>query len=200
MFSDAEIHVQLDRDGDTVMENVEVTARIPEATEYKHIHFGVWAALGAPTKTGAQKPSDLGIGFVQSIGDGLTGVDMPNNGSGSYEGYWVATVREADDDGDGDISLTNGPASLGADFGKGEITATLTGLAKLSGDITGNKFSGTKASATHSSLNSEGKFSGSFSGGFYGTKAAEAAGIFDFTSEDAEDGEFRGTFGADRKN
>ena len=45
-------------------------AAIPMAMEYDHIHFGVWAALGDPDKkTGLQKLTDLGIGFVQSISD-----------------------------------------------------------------------------------------------------------------------------------
>ena len=39
---------------------------------------------------------------------------------------------------------------------------------------------------------------GEFSGGFYGAKAAEAGGVFAFTSEDQEAGEFSGAFGADR--
>ena len=34
---------------------------------------------------------------------------------------------------------------LTADFGDGDITATLTDLATLEGDITGNTFAGTKA-------------------------------------------------------
>ncbi len=55
-------------------------AIIPEASDYKHIHFGVWAALGEAAKNGDQEISDLGIGFVQNIsGEGLTVVDMPNN-------------------------------------------------------------------------------------------------------------------------
>ena len=58
----------------------QVRAALPVAIDYKHIHFGVWAALGAAETSGSQDLSDLGIGFVQSIGDGLTGADMPNNG------------------------------------------------------------------------------------------------------------------------
>ena len=125
---------------------------------------------------------------------------MPNNGSASYSGNWVATVRTADPDGDGDIVLEHGAATLGADFDKDEISALLTGLATLSGDISGNEISGTKASLiTHDDLDDTGKFTGSFSGGFYGAKAAEAGGVFAFTSEDKEAGEFRGAFGGDRK-
>ena len=199
-YENVDIHItDVDRDGDADTDNaLEVTAKIPEATEYKHIHFGVWAGLGDAEKDGSQELDNLGIGFVQSIGDGLSGDDMPNNGDATYSGNWVAAIRAADEDGDGAISLTSGAASLTADFGDDEITATLTGLATLEGDISGNTFSGTKATATHSSLDADGKFEGSFSGGFYGAKAAEAGGIFDFTSEDAEAGEFRGAFGADR--
>ena len=199
-YTNVDVEVTVAAAGEEAAFETKVRAAIPEATDYEHIHFGAWAALGAAAKTGSQKLSDLGIGFVQSIGDGLSGADMPNNGSGSYEGNWVATVRAADEDGNGAISLTSGDASLSANFGKGEITATLNDLATLSGEISGNTFSGIKASdITHTSLDADGKFTGSFSGGFYGTKAAEAGGIFDFTSEDAEAGEFRGAFGADRK-
>ena len=43
-------------------------------------------------------------------------------------------------------------------------------------------------------------FEGSFSGAFYGSKAAEAGGVFDFESDDGEDegGAFRGAFGGKR--
>ena len=172
-------------DAATVME---VNASIPEATDYRHIHFGAWAALGDAKKDGMQAPADLGIGFVQSIGDGMTGADMPNNGTATYDGSWVAAVRAEDAEGNGDISLVSGDAGLAANFDKDEITANLMGLATLSGDISGNTFSGTKATVMDSDphgLDSGGKFTGSFGGGFYGTKAAEAGGVFDFTSKDA---------------
>ena len=205
-YATADITVLINRDGDDATgdddgnEEVAVTAKIPEATDYKHIHFGVWAALGEPEKDGTQELSDLGIGFVQSIGDGLTGADMPNNGDATYSGNWAAGVQAADEDGNGDISLLHGASTLKADFNMGEITATLTGLATLEGAIDTNTFSGTKATvmAGEHSLDADGKFTGSFSGGFYGAKAAEAGGVFDFTSEDAEDGAFRGSFGGDR--
>ena len=172
----ASIHVMVNRDGDDDMVNVEVTAKIPSASDYKHIHFGAWANLGAAKRSGVQAPADLGIGFVQSIGDGLTGADMPNNGSGTYSGNWVANVQRADEEGDGKITLTNGPADLSANFGKGTITATLMDLATLKGDISGNTFSGEKASAirvTHG-LNAEADFEGSFSGGFYGSQGGRS--------------------------
>ena len=118
-----------------------------------------------------------------------------------YNGNWVAAVRVADEDGNGKISLTNGGASLTADFGKGDITARLMGLATLTGKITEDKintFSGTKATVgadnVHS-LTGGADFTGEFGGGFYGTAAAEAGGVFDFTSKDKEAGEFRGAFG-----
>ena len=184
--------------------DTKVRAAIPEATDYKHIHFGAWAALGAPAKSGSQKLSDLGIGFVQSVGDGLSGADMPNNGGADYSGNWAAAVQGEDEDGNGDIRLMHGAATLNADFSKAEITATLTGLATLEGTIDTNTFTGTKAAVMAEDaenphgLDVDGKFTGSFSGGFYGKQAAEAAGIFDFTSEDQEAGAFRGAFGGDR--
>ena len=194
----------IDGDADTTDDNMqEVTAKIPEATDYKHIHFGVWAALGDPEKNGTQKLSDLGIGFVQNFsGEGLTSIggtsdDMPNGGDATYNGNWVAAVQAADEDGNGAITLLNNAATLTADFGKATISANLTGLATLTGAIAGNTFSGTKAklAATPMGGLTAADFTGSFSGGFYGAKAVEAGGIFDFTSEDAEDGAFRGAFG-----
>ena len=183
-----------------------VKARLPEATEYKHIHFGVWAALGEAAKDGLQEIADRGIGFVQNFsGEGMTSIgggsdDMPNNGEATYMGNWVAAVQREDADGNGPIALDDGAAMLTADFEDGEITALLTGLATLSGDISGNEFLGTEASLiTHEDLDGTGEFTGSFSGGFYGAKAAEAGGIFDFMSEDSEAGAFRGAFGGDRQ-
>ena len=194
---------------DDVNATMQVTAAIPEATDYKHIHFGVWAALGAAAKNGSQKLSDLGIGFVQNFsGEGLTSIgggsdDMPNGGGATYNGNWVAAVQAADGDGNGPISLTNGDASLSANFGMGKITATLTDLATLEGAIAGNMFSGTKATVgtNGNSLTATSDtvaFTGSFSGGFYGAAAAEAGGVFDFTSKDLKAGAFRGAFGADK--
>ena len=180
---------------------VAVTAKLPEATDYDHIHFGVWAALGDAEEDGAQEVDDLGIGFVQNIvtGGSMTGADMPNNGTADYTGNWVATVQEADDDGNGDISLTSGVATIAADFEDGEIIATLEALATLTGRIAGNSFSGTKAVASaDSDLDASADFEGSFSGGFYGAKAAEAGGVFDFESDDDEGGAFRGAFGSNK--
>ena len=59
----------------------------------------------------------------------------------------------------------------------------------------GTRSRGTEAAATGSGLDASADFEGSFSGGFYGAKAAEAGGVFDFASEDNEGGAFRGAFG-----
>ena len=187
--------------GKTTPTETRITATIPAAKAYEHIHFGVWAGLGTAATDGSQSIAALGIGFVQDIaGEGPT-ADMPNNGSATYNGNWVATVREADLEGDGDISLVNGDAILVADFGDEEITATLADLAVLSGTIADNEFSGTKAAVretnTHN-LTAGATFTGSFSGGFAGAKAAEAGGVFGFTSKDQKAGEFRGAFGGAR--
>ena len=117
---------------------------------------------------------------------------MPNTGDAKYNGNWVAAVRRADEQGNGDISLTNGVATFTADFGKDTIKATLAELATLTGTVAGNTFSGTKATVVTNTLglNAAADFTGTFGGGFYGAQAAEAAGVFDFTSKDAEDGEF----------
>ena len=128
---------------------MEVTAKIPEATDYQHIHFGVWAGLGAAEKDGSQALADLGIGFVQSIGDGLTGADMPNNGEAMYRGNWVASVQKSDEDGNGDDLAGNGCRVVDRGLREGQITATLTELATLSGTVSGNTFSGTKAADRH---------------------------------------------------
>ena len=56
-------------------EQVAVTATLPEVTAYKHINFGVWAGLGEAAKDGKQAIADLGVGFVDSIGDGMTADD-----------------------------------------------------------------------------------------------------------------------------
>ena len=168
-----------------------ITAGIPGPVAYQHLHFGAWASLGEAAKDGAQKVTGHGIGFVQSIGDGMTGADMPSTGKGTYNGNWVATVQEAA----GGVGLENGAAKLTADFNKATVKATLTHLATLEGSIDGSMFSGTKATvgANAHGLTSGGKFSGSFDGGFYGAKAAEAGAIFDFDSTNG--GSFRGAFG-----
>ena len=183
-------------------ENVFVTAALPSAKSYSHVHFGVWAGLGEAAKDGSQEIADLGIGFVQSIGDGPTGADMPNHGSADYTGNWVAAIQRAHTGGDGTIHLMNGDASVGANFADGEITATLANLATLKGDITGNTFSGSSASGVSRmhGLDADATFTGTFSGGFYGESAEETAGVFDFSAGDNnEGGAFVGAFGGARE-
>ena len=202
------IATESDTEGTPSATGVGVTATIPEVNDYKYIHFGVWAPLGDAEDDGSQEVSGLGIGFLQDYnGVGLTPIggsntDMPNSGMATYEGDWVAAVQEQDEDGNGGITLEHGAASVTADFGDAEIFATLTGLATLEGDIDGNTFDGTKATVMDDNdynLNSDGKFTGYVAGGFYGESAAEAGGVFDFASEDNEEGAFRGAFGGDKK-
>jgi hypothetical protein len=200
-FRSVQTHVRVPANGTAPMVEKETKATIPDKSAYKHINFGVWAALNNAEKDGSQSLSELGIGFVHNhSGQGMTAADMPNNGSATYSGSWAASVQGKDMDGDGAIMLEYGDASLAADFSNAMITADLKMLAKLSGSISENTFSGTKASdITHTQLDAEAAFTGKFSGAFYGPKAAEAGGIFDFTTADRKGGAFRGAFGADRK-
>ena len=199
-YTNVDVEVTVMANGDSVAFETKVQAAIPEARKYEHIHFGVWAALKAPAASGAQNIADLGIGFVQNFsGGGMTGADMPNGGDATYSGSWAATVETANEDGNGAIVLESGDASVIADFDDGTIVADLDGLATLSGAVTGtgrNTFSGTKASdITHTSLDDEADFHGSFNGAFFGSRGAEAGGVFDFASDDGEGGAFRGAFG-----
>ena len=194
----------VDADDDGTAEQIKIIADIPAAVAYDHIEFGVWAALGEAAEDGSQDVDDLGIGFVQNhSGMGMTGADMPNNGTAAYSGNWVATVQSRHANGEGAIALTNGTASLSADFGDGDFTATLDNLAVLEGNIAGNTFSGTEVTSVadtrlNTTADAGDTYTGSFSGGFYGSKAAEAGGVFDFMSDGMEDGGFRGAFGAAR--
>ena len=184
-------------DDDVTADAGQVTANIPEAKDYEHIHFGVWASLNAA----GINPGGLGIGFVQNYAGAPTEVsDMPNHGSATFDGNWVATIQAADPDGDGTVNLEDGVASMTANFEKMTVEAELTGLATLSGDITGNTFAGTKVSdITHASVSNDADdFMGSTTGGFFGAGAAEAGGVFDFTSDGNEDGAFSGAFGGAR--
>ena len=194
----AALNQQTQREETAPME-AEVTAEIAAPIAYDHIHFGVWATLKEEMGDNSAIAS-LGIGFVQNHDvSGKTGADMPNNGMATYNGDWVATVQKESTVGDGLIDLEDGTAKLTANLDKNELTATLVGLATLTGSISGNTFSGAKVSAvSHSDLGAASAFSGELSGGFYGAKAAEAAGVFDFSSEKMEAGAFRGAFGGKR--
>lgn len=195
-----DIHVDINRDGLTDTgtagnEPVLVTADLPVPKSYSHLHFGVWASLGEAAKDGSQMVTDLGIGFVQNFsGMGMTET-MPIRGMLEHEGNWVAAVQEQND---GGIELQTGKAMLTADIDKDTLKADLMGLAMLEGDLSGSMFSGTKVTVAADNmygLNANGEFTGEFSGGYYGDKAVEAGGTFDFMSEGMADGAFRGAFG-----
>jgi hypothetical protein len=203
-YTDA--NILFDHDGD-VADSADATAEtkiqvsLPQKTDYEHIHFGVWAGLGSADEEGLQDLDDLGIAFVQNYsGMGETAV-MPNHGMAEYKGNWAAAVQGSASDGNGDISFQDGKASMSANFGLGKVTATLTGLATLEGDIAGSRFGGDEATVMTGdhSLNSAGEYTGEFMGAFYGTLASEAGGVFDFGSEDNEDGAFRGAFGGGKE-
>ena len=180
------------------------TVSFPEATEFAHHHYGIWADLKEAAKaTGNNAISKLGVGFVAGLSE-MTGDDMPNHGDATYNGGWIAHVQAADGNGNGPVTMQNGDASMYADFEMGGVDVTLTDLATLEGTIDGNTFSGSKAptieaaAVDNGGLAVAGKFTGSFSGAFFGPKAKEAGGVFDYSSEDNEDGAFRGAFGGVR--
>ena len=189
-------------DNDNVPEDINpVTVRIPMDRDYQHLHFGVWASLGeADDNDGSQMLDELGIGFLQNI----SGSDITQKqgiGTAVFRGDWVAAVQRAHAEGEGSIVLDDGKATLTADFGKGEFTGVLTGLATLEGELDGNGFSGTTVTvpavaSTSYGLIAGSDFDGMFEGGIYGADGAEAGGVFDFSSESS--GGFRGAFGGHR--
>jgi hypothetical protein len=173
---------------------VTLGVEFPTESAYKYISYGIWGSLDSK----GEKLTELGIGFVN--GTAMT-EDMPNNGTGTYAGNWVANVQAAADGGDGAITSHSDTASIAADFGKGTVGVTLTGLAALEGAITENTFSGTKATVMGTpvgGLTGGATVTGTFNGGFFGAKAAEAGGVFSFASKDNVDGAFAGAFGGDR--
>ena len=173
-------------------ERVGVTAAVPMTVDYDHIHFGVWAALGTANKAGVQRLADLGIGFVQNIGEGVT--EKQGIGTATYTGDWVAVIQRQNSTAAGPFTTYDGKAKLTANFDKDEFEADLTNLAMLEGTLDGNGFSGMTAKGImHPDLNKTGKFTGEFSGNIYGAKGEEAAGVFDFDGGEA--GAFRGAFG-----
>ena len=174
-------------------EQVQVKASIPMAVKYDHIHFGVWASLKDNEDGDNSEIAGLGIGFVQSIGDGeTTGLGI---GKAEYNGNWVAVVQTQTSATNKDaFNLDDGAATMTADFDKDEFEADLKGLATLEGTLDGDGFSGVTAKGiTHADLDSNGTFAGEFSGNIYGDKGEEAAGVFDFAGGEA--GSFRGAFG-----
>lgn len=176
-------------DGDNNPEQVQVTAAIPTAVDYDHIHFGVWAGLRGNEDGDNSVIADLGIGFVQNHdGSGVTTGHV--TGTATYSGDWVAVVRPMHSTA---LSVEDGHAALTANFSTDEFTGTLTGLATLEGSLSGNTFSGTDATVSHEDMDASGTFAGSFSGALYGPDGAEAAGVFSFDGGEA--GAFVGAFG-----
>ncbi|WP_419908383.1 transferrin-binding protein-like solute binding protein [Hoeflea sp.] len=185
-----------------VVENV----RFPAVKAFEHMNFGIWSKLNEQKK-GSDKhhPPEPGTGFVSKLPGGTvtpTG-DMPNFGTATYEGIYTADIRAADPSGAGDVTNWYGPAKTTANFGKNTISSDLNWFVKLEGTIDGNTFEGTTAkldsrNPTWSKLDPTGTFNGKFSGNFFGPKAEEVGGVFDFTSEGRKAGEFSGAFGGAR--
>ena len=187
-----------------------IEVSVDDATEFEHLHYGIWNGLDAAAKNGFNDIADLGIGFVTILpdGKGMTNPDhdadggMPNFGGATYDGNWVANIQEADKEGNGAIRRHSGEASVTADFVKDENGVVLSGLATLEGDIAGNRFEGSdkpKLNATlPGGLANADDFMGGFSGGFFGPSAAEAGGVFDYTSKDNKNGAFLGSFAGAR--
>ena len=189
-------------------------AKIPRGNDYEHLHFGLWADLKTiDSVTGDNVLDSLGIGFVTALadGDGMT-EDMPNHGDARYNGNWVAAIQAQDEDGKGDISLEDGAAVILANFRKGNVEIGLTDFVTLDGNIEGNRFTGSYVDAeldfddvvddqttpgiqALGNLNATGEYDGTVNGGFFGDDAEEIGGVFEFTSDDNEDGAFRGSFG-----
>ena len=202
--------ILFDHDGVGTTDTRRVQVELPEKTDYDHIHFGVWAALDdADNTSGLQEVDGLGTGFVHNHdGSGMTET-MPNHGSATYEGDWTAAVQAEDEDGEGAITLQHGAASMAANFGMGKVTVSLIDLATLEGTIDGSTFAGSKDASFKDTnpdmandqaggmggLDITGEFEGTLQGAFYGTLGAEAGGVFDYKSDDMEEGAFRGAFG-----
>ncbi len=179
----------------------------PAAVPYEHMNYGVWAER----KNGAEADSLSGnaaIGFVRLLpdGEGMTPVsDIPKFGTATYNGHWLGRVRKRHAQGNGEVNRQYDTASVTADFGKGSVTVDLRFLATLQGTIDGSGFKGTEvtkvtdiSTLAHIYGSSPDDFTGEFSGAFFGPKAPEVGGVFDFTSEGRKAGEFKGAFGGRR--
>ena len=103
---------------------------------------------------------------------------MPTTGSAQYNGLSVHLPRNG--------SPINGTSQFRVDFANKTVTGTVTpdghAAIGLNAAINGNTFSGTSANG---SVNT--------SGGFYGSQAAEMAGVY------SESGQFSGAFGATKQ-
>ena len=175
---------------------------VPVAKMYEHLHFGVWTdTKDNPFLAGENLIASRGIGFVADAGGGGMTADMPVFGDALYKGNWVAAVQANHVDGEGGISVQDGRAMMDAHFVRNTVTINLTGLASMSGKISGNTFSGDgNATATNTALNAAGgAFTGTVDGAFYGPQGAEVGGVFDYDSLGSVGGAFRGAFGAARE-
>ena len=197
--------------------------KFPEAMPYEHMNYGMWAALEDGTGDN-DTPSGLGTAFVNALsGKAMTpAADMPTSGKATYNGHWLANVRERSEDGNGNITEEQGGSETMADFAKNTVTVKLstagtagqgeegssggTLFATMEGAIGGEMMSRNGFSADTVKVDSEttvgvtatGKFTGTMNGNFFGPKFEEVGGVFDFTSEDKKAGEFRGAFGGRR--
>ena len=176
-------------------------AKIAVKADFLHLHYGLWNALTPATKTTGDAVADLGIGFVTAQGTSSMTEEMPTIGDATYTGNWVANIQAAATGGDGLIQRRDGDAGIKADFTKGTVGVDLTGLADLTGAISGNTFTGTAITVDAAPVGQlaqstkAGAFTGTFNGGFFGDIAAEAGGVFDYSSTGNKLGAFRGSFG-----
>ena len=187
-------------------DKVEVVSgvRIPEAKEFAHLHYGLWADLKADGNT----LDDHGIAFVTGIptGGGLT-QDMPTFGDATYAGNWVANIKAANVNGEGAVVPSWGGASMTAVFADGEVGVTLNRLASFEATMVegfAERFS-TNAVEVNAGTNAEfglnpnARFNGVMYGAFFGPQGAEAGGTFSFGTAGHKDGAFRGAFGTARQ-
>ena len=166
---------------------------LPVIYEHMHVNYGMWNTMKD------EKPADLGIGFVTVL-EGKDKTPLANTlrvGTATYQGGWVGTVRSA---ASSETGLTNrsGASEVTADFTKNTVEVSLTGLAMLEGAIDGNGFMGTEVTDVEDigdlTAAADGAgYTGEFSGAFYGPRAEEVGGVFDFDGE--KKGAFRGAFG-----
>ena len=195
-------------------------APIPIVYDHEYIHYGIWNSM---KPDGSGRPSDMGIGFVRMLeGAVKTPVAGRLEGTATYQGGWAAAVRAKGEDSPAH-SIHEGMSEVTANFGDNSLTVDLTQfkltaeeltkksdyadeerlkqnktLAKLAGTIDGTGFSGMKVTdigdigGLEATADGAG-FTGEFRGNFYGPKAQELGGVFDFDGE--KKGAFRGAFG-----
>ena len=177
-------------DGDDNPEEAQVTAALPTADAYDHIHFGVWAGLKDNEGGDNSVICRSRDRFLCRTTMALASPRGTSLGTAMYSGDWVAVVRPMHSTA---LSVQDGHATLEANFSTDEFTGTLEDLATLEGSLSGNTFSGTDATVSHADMDASGTFAGSFNGAVYGPDGSEAAGVFSFDGGDS--GAFVGAFG-----